>query len=162
MRKIAFVNNGTEIKKVMIYDSGNGVYLFGYTTMLDCNCIWDEWYENLSDAEARCSEDFGLSPEEFIAIADPLDWCNHDYIMPVKIKGRELRKPEFDKWEILRDGKWQPFLPPYDETQDICAMTVNERLNMAGLLEEFKQAKHTDKAKARKILSAVNKGAKDF
>jgi hypothetical protein len=70
--------------------------------------------------------------------------------MPVKIKGREIGKSEFDNWEVLINGKWQDFTPPYDE--NLKATTVNERLFLSGLLDEYEKALKQDKEKAKKIL----------
>ena len=155
MRKIAFVTsqNKENIKKIMIHESNNGVYLFGYNTVLDCNGIFDYWYENLEVAERCCIEEYNIKSEDWISVPDQQDFCNLDYIMPVRIKGRDIGKPEFDCWEILQNGKWQSFQPPYEVC--IGGLTGNERLFLSGLLSEFERAKRNDKVKARKILEAL-------
>ena len=155
MRKIAFISeqNKENIKKVMIYENNSGVYLFGYDTILDCNALFDEWYEYLNDAEESCEREYNIKSEDWISISDPQDFCNIDYIMPVRIKGRDIGKPEFDCWEILLNGKWQSFQPPYETNET--GLTGNEKLFLSGLLEEFEQAKTYDKAKAIKILEAL-------
>jgi len=53
MRKVAFISaeKETDIKKVMLYEtSSDGTYLFGYDTVYDTGCIFDNWFEDLSDA----------------------------------------------------------------------------------------------------------------
>jgi biofilm protein TabA len=162
MRKIAFVieQNKENIKKVMIYKSDSGVNLFGYDTVLDCNGLFDEWYENLKDAEMSCEIEYGIKSEDWILIPDPQDFCNYDYIMPVRIKGRDIGKPEFDTWEILRKGKWEFFQPPYELNGT--ALTGNEMLFFSGLLDEFDKAKKRNKTKARKILKGLRFDSKSI
>lgn len=157
MRKVAFISAGgaERIKKVMLYETDNGVFLFGYDTVVDCCGMFDERYENAKDAQARCAEEYRVKPEDWIPISDPREYCNCDYIMPVKIKGRENGRPEFDSWEICRDGKWQAFQPPYGEEVDLRTLTGNERLFVTGLMDEFDRAKKNDRETARKILSAL-------
>ncbi|MDR0560430.1 MAG: hypothetical protein LBG92_09675 [Prevotellaceae bacterium] len=151
-RKIAFVNTDNEngIKKVMICKTQKGFYLFEFDTKLDCNNISELFYENLEDAEFHCIKKYDIKNEDWLSISNQEDFCNLDYIMPVKIKGRENRKPEFDNWEIFQNGKWQEFTPPYNE--NINAMTGNERLYRSGLLDEYEKALKTNKEKAKKIL----------
>lgn len=155
MRKIAFVSAENEegIRKVMISGSGDGAFLFGYNTILDCNSIWNEWYENQEDADEHCESEYGVTPDDWISIPDPQDFCNLDYIMPVRIKGRDVGRPEFDNWETLINGKWEDFHPPYELIGT--AMTGNEILFFSGLWDEFEQAKKCDRKKARKILEAL-------
>ncbi|MDR2529880.1 MAG: hypothetical protein LBD04_12835 [Synergistaceae bacterium] len=157
MRKIAFVSaeNAEGIKKVMIYEDNHGVYIFGYNTVYDRNCVFDEWYEALSDAEECCADVYGVQADDWIFIADPLEYCNLDYIMPVRIKGRNVGKPRFDCWEVLQDGEWRSFQPLYDEAKSFEALLANERLFLSGLMDEFEKARQTDKDKARKILAAL-------
>ncbi|MDR1015275.1 MAG: Maf family protein [Coriobacteriales bacterium] len=116
MRKMAFVSaeNETGLKKVMLCACGNGVYLYGYDTIVDCNSVLSEWYEKLDEAERHCVDVYHIQADDWISVPEPLDSCNHDYLMPVRIKGRDIGRPEFDTWEILTGGEWRPFRPPYD------------------------------------------------
>ena len=157
MRKIAFTANNNEcIKKIMIYESNNGTYLFGYDTIFDCNCLWDNWYENVDQAEKCCYDDYNIKPNDWIYISEPHDFCNLDYIMPVRIKGRDKRQPEFDQWEILVNDNWIAFSPPYEDKRELSTLTDNERLILTGLTNEFEKAKKQDNQKAKKILAALN------
>ena len=95
-----------ELKRLMIYDSEDGVYLFGYNTEIDSDSLWDYWFENIEDAINDCIEDYNISKEDWTEIPDPLEYCQHDWINPVRIIGRNLGKPEYGKLEKLIDGKW--------------------------------------------------------
>ena len=155
MRKIAFTTNNESIKKLMIYESNNGTYLFGYDTVFDCNGLWDNWYEDVEQAEKCCYDDYNIKPDDWIYISEPQDFCNHDYIMPVRIKGREKRQPQFDQWEIFINSEWIAFSPPYEDEREFTALTGNERLFLTGLMDEFEEAKKRDKQKAKKILTTL-------
>lgn len=154
-RKIAFISIDNEkgIKKVMICKNTTGFSLFEFDTKLDCNCISDLFFEKLENAEQYCNEKYNIQIQDWFAISNQQDFCNVDYIMPVKIKGRETGKPQFDNWEIQINGKWEEFLPPYDE--NLNAMTVNERLYRSGLVDEYEKAVINNKEKAEKILAAL-------
>ena len=40
----------SELKRLMIFDSEDGVYLFGYDREVDCSSLWDYWFETIDDA----------------------------------------------------------------------------------------------------------------
>ena len=134
MRKIAFPSNEKNIKKIMLYESSDGTYVFIYDTMYDTGSLFDSWYENVSDAEQACEEDFDIRKDDWILISDPQIFCQHDVIRPTRVK----------------DSKFE-----FDKSQPLAGMTVNERLFVTGLLEEFERAKKRDKKKAKKILEAL-------
>ncbi len=90
----------------MIYDSEDGVYLFGYDKEIDCSALWDYWFESLDAAIESGFEDYGVNKSDWKQIPDPQDNCQHDWIEPVRVKGRDTGKPEWGKLEKLIDGKW--------------------------------------------------------
>ena len=90
----------------MIYDSDDGVYLFGYNTMNDSSALWDNWFENIDDALKSCNEEYGIPKDDWNKIPDPLENCQHDWISPVRIKGRNIGMPEWGKLEKLENGNW--------------------------------------------------------
>lgn len=107
MRCIANVNeNNAQIKRVMIYQSPDGVYLFGYNSINDCSAEWDYWFENIHEAKSICKKDFGVQENDWVQIQDPLPHCQHDWISPVRVKGRNAGNPEWGKYEKLVDGNW--------------------------------------------------------
>lgn len=96
----------SEIKRLMIYDSGDGVYLFGYDREIDCSALWDYWFENIDDAIESGFDDYGVEKSDWRQISDPWENCQHDWIAPVRVKGREFGKPEWGKLEKLVNDKW--------------------------------------------------------
>ncbi len=58
MRKVTFIDTFVEIKKLMIYGSKEGVYLFGYDCVQDTTCIWGNWYLTFDEAEDYCEEKY--------------------------------------------------------------------------------------------------------
>ena len=42
---------------------------------------------------------------------DPLPFCQHDAFIPVRVKGRNVGKPEWGKFEVLQDGEWIEYNP---------------------------------------------------
>lgn len=63
VRKVAKTRNHTEIKQVILYDSGSGVYLFPYTSLEDGFAIGDEWYETLEMAQESCNEQYEITAQ---------------------------------------------------------------------------------------------------
>ena len=90
----------------MIYESEDGVYLFGYDTESDSSSLWDEWYETVEDALESCKTEYNIENSDWQEIDDPLENCQHDWIEPVRIKGRDIGKPEWGKFEKLVDNEW--------------------------------------------------------
>lgn len=110
MRKIANLpepKNG--IVRLMIYNTENETYLFGYKKFEDCDAEFDEWYESENDALESCETEYGINITEWKEIANPEPYCQHDWIYPVRVKGRENGNPEFGKLEKLINGEWLDF-----------------------------------------------------
>ena len=95
-----------EIKKLMIYDTGSGVYLFFYKSVCeDDESFADEWYENIN-AAINAAKRYGVYDDEWKIIDDPMDDCQHDIISPIRVKGRGEGKPQWGKYEKLVNGVW--------------------------------------------------------
>lgn len=107
MRKIV---NLTEPKngivRLMIYNNENETYLFGYKKFEDCGSEFDEWFESENDALESCKTEYAIEITDWKEIANPELNCQHDWINPVRVKGRENGKPEFGKFEKLVNGEW--------------------------------------------------------
>ncbi|MNP64748.1 hypothetical protein D3C76_1602670 [compost metagenome] len=84
----------------------DGVYVFLYNTEKDGSGIADHWYETLEDAEETCLEIYCIGKNDWIIIPDPLEFCQHDIIAPVRVKGRNLGNPQWGNYEQLINGKW--------------------------------------------------------
>jgi hypothetical protein len=87
MRKIANTNTpNSDICRLMIYENKEGVCVFLYKTEADGPCDYDEWYENLSEAEQSCRNNFNVDLTDWKIIDDPLPGCQHDWIKPTKVR----------------------------------------------------------------------------
>ena len=106
MRLIANIKQSdSDVKRLMIHDSEDGVYLFGYDKEDDSNALWDYWFEKVVYA-IEASHEYGIEQIDWMEISDPLEYCQHDWIEPVRIKGRNIGKPEWGKFEKLVNGEW--------------------------------------------------------
>ena len=110
MRKYAWLKDphkrdeDTCIYKIMLYEAKEGVYLFEYTDPDAVLCSADRCYDSLEDLY----EDWNARIDErgWIGIGDPLPDCQHDAFIPLRVKDRGIGKPEWGKFETLKDGKW--------------------------------------------------------
>ncbi|MBR4441980.1 MAG: hypothetical protein IKS52_01755 [Clostridia bacterium] len=115
MRKYAYLKeplasgHGGCIYKIMLYESEEGVYLFLYDSPDAILCSADRLYESTEDLY----EDWNdlLDGRGWIDIEDPLPDCQHDALIPLRVKGRNTGKPEWGRFEILKDGKWVEYKP---------------------------------------------------
>jgi hypothetical protein len=154
MRTLAFVDIVDETKKLLIYQSNEGVYLFGYDCLQDTSSKWDKWFATIAEAKEYSQDIYKIDESKWISISDPLDNCQHDFIMPTKVKGREDGKPEFGKFQTLINGKWID-VSTDEKYYNLNGLTGNERLYVSGLIGEFDAAKKNNKPKARQILSSL-------
>ena len=115
MRKYAYLkeplhcHESKDIVKIMLYETEEGFYLFGYCSLDAIQCSSDRCYASLDDLY----EDWnGLIDERgWIEIEDPLPDCQHDAFIPIRVKGRDIGKPEWGKFEMLKEGKWVEYKP---------------------------------------------------
>lgn len=106
MRLIANIKQtDSDVKRLMVYDSEDGVYLFGYNKDSDSSAIWDNWFEKIEYA-FEASQEYGVDKNDWKEISDPMENCQHDRIDPVRVKGRDIGKPEWGKLEKLVNGEW--------------------------------------------------------
>jgi biofilm protein TabA len=110
MRKGAVLEKPVgEIRRVMIYAAGDGAYLFLFETIDDANASADYWFESESDATAAAEEDYGVAPQSWVSLPDPQPHCQHDWIAPVRVKGRETGQPRFGEMERFDGTRWVDF-----------------------------------------------------
>jgi hypothetical protein len=151
VRKIAFVRSVNEIRKLMIYQSNEGVYLFGYDCLQDASAMWDLWFATVHEAEEVCNDDYEINPSDWISISDPLTDCQHDFIRPTMARGRQSGKVQHGIFLGLVGGKWVE-LEPEQKYYSFDNLTAAERLVVSGLLREFETAEINDKPRAIRIL----------
>ena len=138
----------------MLYDSADGVYVFGYDCLQDTASVWDYLQDTIEDAEVFCTDEYHLDSNNWILIADPLVNCQDDFIMPTRVKGKERGNPEWGHFQTLIAGHWLD-IDIMDKTQSFSGMTVNERLFVSGLVDEFEKSRISDKLNAKRILRSL-------
>ena len=110
MRKWAYLKDPLEyddkqIYKVMVYETrSDGTYVFLYDSPEAQICVADEWHETVVDAADAWNK--FIETDSWVVMDDPLPGCQDDGILPVRVKGRNIGKPEWGKYELLVDGKW--------------------------------------------------------
>lgn len=154
MRKVTFTSGQDTIRKVMLYECSDGVFVFGYDCLQDTSSISDYLQDTVEDAEDFCKDEYNIDSSNWIVIADPLENCQHDFIMPTKVKGKENGNPEWGHFQTLVDNRWVD-IGMSEKTQSFVGMTVNERLFVSGFIDEFDKSKISDKAKAKQILRSL-------
>ena len=115
MRKYAYLkkplklNENDSVFKIMLYEAKEGIYLFEYFSPDAVLCSADLLYVKAEDL----SEDWdGLIDERgWIDIGEPLPDCQHDAFIPLRVKGRNTGKPEWGRFETLKDGVWVEYVP---------------------------------------------------
>ena len=97
-------DGGVRVYKVMLYESDEGVYLFEYTSLEAVQCSADRCYDSLE----TLYDDWNdlIDERGWIEMEDPLPDCQHDAFIPLRVRGRNTGKPEWGKYETLKDGKW--------------------------------------------------------
>ena len=90
----------------MIDEVEDGVFLYLYEIEEDGDCFEDFWFEDIEDAMEIVLEEYGVAKEEWKEIPDPPEHCQHDWIAPARIPGRESGNPQWGKLEVLKDGEW--------------------------------------------------------
>ena len=101
-------HSGAVVKKIMIYShKKEGAFLFLFETTDEYSgCSADLWFQDVKEAEECAVEDYGVNPEDWIMIDDPLPDCQHDMIHPIRIKGRNSGNPKWGELEIFDGTKW--------------------------------------------------------
>ena len=107
MRKWAYINQESEYKKVMMCSGDEGVYVFLYDSPDAVFCSADVYYENEEDALTDWKDKIG--PDGWHTIDAPLPGCQQDCILPIRVKGRDIGKPQWGRYEILIDGEWKDY-----------------------------------------------------
>ncbi len=151
MRKVAFIDSD-ETKKIMLYETDEGAYLFYFNTWVDAPSTKDFFYTDTEEAEAFCWIELNIKPSDWISISDPQEGCQNDFNAPTRVKVRDVGNPQFGSYQRF-DGKWFD-INVIDES--IGGLTGNERLFCSGLMDEFDDAKgKKDTLKGEQILRSL-------
>jgi hypothetical protein len=113
VRSIARFNPKTERGRWLLLDEADGgVYVFEFESDLDGSSKGDFFYSGpLKDAEVVYAD---AIEGDWIAIGAPLQYCQQDWIWPVRVAGREIGAPRFGELERLVRRRWVPFDPQID------------------------------------------------
>ena len=91
----------------MLYTHPQGTDVFLYDSDDAVFCTADEFYETEDDALEIWAD--AIDPTGWHIIDDPLPDCQHDSILPIRVKGRDKGTPQWGEYEILVDGEWTDF-----------------------------------------------------
>ncbi len=116
MRKYSIIRDktlckGELLKKVMICEVGKSVLVFLYTTEEDFFSCDSKTFDSVSEAELYCRR-LGITSFDWIVADDCLEYCNLDWIAPVRRKGRvDGTFYSGDIYEKLVGSDWIEFEP---------------------------------------------------
>lgn len=118
MRKYAYLkeplkNEENTIVKIMLYEDEDGCYLFGYASEDAVHCSSDRCYDSLEDLYADWND--LIDERGWFLLEDPLPDCQHDAFIPLRVKGRDMGKPEWGRYETFKDGRWVDFVPHHED-----------------------------------------------
>jgi hypothetical protein len=118
MRKIATVpKQGSPARRVVLYVAADGACVFPRGSEEDGPAMGDEWYASVDEALAACAHEYGIAEADWREIADPLPHCQHDWVAPVRVRGRAEGKPRWGTFERLgADGVWREIRQTEDGT----------------------------------------------
>ena len=112
LKEPAAIGGEGPVDRIMLYEAPEGTYLFGFRPGENVRCAFDRLYE--SAEYAREDWDALVDDRGWVPLNDPLPGCQHDSFLPVRVKGRDTGKPEWGRYEILRDGEWVEYRPDRD------------------------------------------------
>ncbi len=78
----------------------------------DVGCNADHWFVSVADAEREAKEVYGIQQQNWITVEDPWPHCQHDFLRPVRIVGRNIGTPQWGKFEEYRNGIWVRLILP--------------------------------------------------
>jgi len=108
------------IKKVMVCEiNENQVHVFLYTVEYDWFNDHSEFFNSLEEAESYCNC-LGIDNLGWVEIDGCLEYCNLDWIAPVRSKGRNIGEPQCGIYEKFDGAKWVEFkvLPSENESSN--------------------------------------------
>ena len=122
MRRIASLETPLEYEPgafvywIMLCEAEEGVYLFGYDRPDAVRSSFDRCYG--SAQELHEDWDALIDEKGWTDIGDPLPYCQQDAPIPLRVKGREAGRPEWGRYEMLRDGQWVEYRPEEESREE--------------------------------------------
>ena len=109
MRKWAYLRepypyDNEVVYKVMIHTDDDGTYVYLFNSKMTQISFMDEWYEDVMDALDEW--DARVIPNSWVEIDDPIEGCQYDAVLPIRVKGRNVGKPQWGKYEQFVNGCW--------------------------------------------------------
>ena len=102
-------NKKDTVYKIVLHKSKKDVYVYLYTSLNAVFSSFDNWYE---DEESALEEwQSKIDERGWIMLDDPLPYCQHDALLPIRIKGRDTNTPQWGRYEIYQDGEWKEYKP---------------------------------------------------
>ena len=115
MRKYAFLREPLQsavygrVVKIMLCTVEDGVSLFTYPSLDAVQCSSDAFYNSLDELYDEWNE--LIDEHGWIKTADPLPGCQQDALIPLRVRGRAVGKPEWGTFETLQGRKWVSYQP---------------------------------------------------
>ena len=104
------------IKKIMVCEiNDKQIHVFLYTVEYDWFNAHFEFFKSIEEVELYCNG-LGIDNSGWIEIDGCLEYCNLDWIAPVRSKGRNLGEPQCGIYEKFDGIDWIEFkVMPSDE-----------------------------------------------
>ena len=102
-------NKKDTIYKIVLHKTNGEVFVYLYTSLNAVISSFDRWYQD----EESALEDWQSEIDErgWISIEDPMPHCQHDALLPIRIKARNVNTSQWGKFEIYQDGEWKDYKP---------------------------------------------------
>lgn len=98
-------NSITTIYKVMIHEIEEiGTYIYYYTSKDAIFSSYDSFVDGIKTALEEFEDE--IDKQGWIQIDESLPYCQHDCILPIRVKGRKNGTPQWWQYEILSNGHW--------------------------------------------------------
>ena len=102
-------NKNDAIYKIVLFSTMRETFVFLYTSPDAVQGSYDHWYPD----EQSAMEDWQelIDYRGWRDIGDPMPYCQHDAVLPIRVKGRDKGTPEWGKLEIYENGEWTDYKP---------------------------------------------------
>lgn len=104
LREPYYTNEKDIVYKIMVHETKACTMVYLYCARDAVMCSYDHWYPDLESAMEDWETE--IDAEGWHRIKDTFPGCQDDCIQPVRVKGRAENKPQWGKFEILKDGVW--------------------------------------------------------
>ncbi|MDE7253629.1 MAG: hypothetical protein K2O32_11895 [Acetatifactor sp.] len=101
------VNKNDYIYKIMIHEMKRETLVYKYISRDAIQCSFDDWYPDKDSAVEDWQE--LIDEKGWIMLDDPLPDCQDDAFLPIRVKGRNINKPQWGELEILENGIWTEY-----------------------------------------------------